>query len=345
MNYLKRGLAYFACSPIDWCARSPLGYPYLVLSMIVLLSGKPVFADTYAVIVTGLGGTEEYSESFSGWSDTFQSALGSLDDDEALIINLSASAERQDILDAIALQAKAIDERAALEGDQSQSELTGGESTFVLMLIGHGTANSNQWRFNIKGPDLTTEDLVAALNKVNSNRQLVVLASSASGATLEALGQEGRVVITATKSGGEINAVRFPEFFAQAMLDGAADYDRNEILTVAEAYRFAEGRTREYYEREKLLASEHSRLRGEGASDIALALLGSLQNAKDDPVVTALLDERLVLEQAFNALKRRKPEMPVDDYYTELEALLISIASLQKSIDQTTGWSDDDADS
>jgi len=86
-------------------------------------------------------------------------------------------------------------------------------------------------------------------------------------------------------------------------------------------------------------------LRGEDADDIAVALLGSLRDAKDDPVVASLLEQRLTLEQRFKALRLRKSDMPVDDYYSELETLLLSIARLQQSIDKATGWSDRDASS
>ena len=216
---------------------------------------------------------------------------------------------------------------------------------FALVLTGHGNADKQGWRFNVAGPDLTSDDLIAALNAVPVQQQLVVLAASASGAALDSLSQLGRVLVTATKSGGEINAVRFPGFLAQAMQSEVADYDRNEILTVAEAYRFAEARTREYYEQQKLLASEHPRLRGDEADNIAIALLGSLQDANDDPVVASLLDERLTLEQRFKALRVRKPDMPVDEYYDELETLLLSIARLQQSIDEATGWSETDGNS
>jgi hypothetical protein len=74
-------------------------------------------------------------------------------------------------------------------------------------------------------------------------------------------------------------------------------------------------------------------------------MLGSLKEAQDDPVVAELLAERLLLEDAFKALKARKQEMPVGDYYAELEVLLLDIARMQKSIDAVTGWSETDAES
>ena len=306
------------------------------LILMPVLQAEFAYAKTYGIVVSGLGGDPDYAESFSSSSQSIASGLRSLQSDSSLIISLGQGATRQDILDAIARQSQRMTDE--------QTDLTG-DSVLVLVLVGHGNAGQDGWRFNVSGPDINLEDLIAALNSVSVSKQLVVLGASASGAALDALSQLGRVVLTATKSGGEINASRFHQYFGEAMLSDVADYDRNEILTVAEAYRFAETRTIEYYEQQNLLASEHSRLRGDMADEIAIALLGSLRDARDDPTVASLLDERLLLEQTFNSLKERKDDMPIDNYYQELEELLLSIAQLQQSIDEVTGWSDKDAGS
>lgn len=309
------------------------------LSIWLMLCAIPASAQTYAVVVSGLGGNADYSAEFSESSDSFSSGLLSLDTDPSLIITLDESATRETILASIDTQIKRI------QSDLQSGFVAASEPVFALILTGHGNADNDSWRFNVSGPDLTSEDLIAALNTVPISRQLVVLAASASGAVLDSMSQLGRVLVTATKSGGEINAIRFHQYLGEAMESDVADYDRNEILTIAEAYRFAEARTQEYFEQQNLLSSEHSRIRGENADDIAVALLGSLRDAKDDPIVASLLDDRLSLEQTFKALRKRKSEMPVDEYYSELETLLLSIARLQQSIDQATGWSEDDANS
>lgn len=309
------------------------------LSIWLMLCAIPASAQTYAVVVSGLGGNADYSAEFSESSDSFSSGLLSLDTDPSLIITLDESATRETILASIDTQIKRI------QSDLQSGFVAASEPVFALIMTGHGNADNDSWRFNVSGPDLTSEDLIAALNTVPISRQLVVLAASASGAVLDSMSQLGRVLVTATKSGGEINAIRFHQYLGEAMESDVADYDRNEILTIAEAYRFAEARTQEYFEQQNLLSSEHSRIRGENADDIAVALLGSLRDAKDDPIVASLLDDRLNLEQTFKALRKRKSEMPVDEYYSELETLLLSIARLQQSIDEATGWSEDDANS
>lgn len=319
----------------------PLALWHRIFASVLLVALSAGFATsasarTYAVVVAGLGGAPEYQESFADTTDSVHNGLLSLGNDPSLVIRLDESATREDILAAIEQQSQRI------ASDIEQNEV---QPVFALMMVGHGNADNSGWRFNIAGPDITSDDLIAALNQVQASKQLVVLASSASGAVLESMSQLGRVLVTATKSGGEINAVRFHEYLGEALADDVADFDRNEILTIAEAYRFAESRTREYYEQQSLLASEHSRISGEEADDIALALLGSLRDARDNPAVATLLDERLVLEQTFHSLKSRKADMEVEEYYNELETLLLSIARLQQTIDETSGWSDRDSES
>lgn len=298
----------------------------IVLLLVTGVQAFPLSAQTYAVVVSGLGGESQYTEQFATTGQVVFESLQTLDAERDFIAYLDETSTREVILQTI---------------DDIASRIEPGEpSVFSLFLIGHGNADSNGWRFNVRGPDLTTEDLVTALNPLAATQQLVVLATSASGAALDILAQPQRVIVTATKSGGENNAVKFPEFMAQALRRSEADYDRNEILTIAELFRYAQSRTVDYYEQQKLLASEHARLSGDNANDIAVALLGSLKNATDDPAVAALLDQRLVLEEAFKQLKQAKSTMSSQDYYSQLEQLLLKIAKLQQAIDLSTGWSE-----
>jgi len=193
------------------------------LLLVLWLLAFPVNAQTFAVVVSGLGGESQYTEQFASVGKVVFDSLQSLDVEDDLIVYLDETATRESIL-------MAIDDIASrIKPDEP--------SVFSLFLIGHGNADADGWRFNISGPDLTTADIAASLNSVIASEQLVVLAASASGAALDILAQPQRVVVTATKSGGENNAVKFPEYMAQALRASDADYDRNEILTVAEVFQ------------------------------------------------------------------------------------------------------------
>jgi len=110
---------------------------------------------------------------------------------------------------------------AALQVIASESQAGERQQTaidaFVLVMLGHANMNREGWQFNLPGPDLSVQDLIAALAPINIAQQVVVASTSSSGALLKVLEQPGRTLITATKSGGEINAVKFTEFFASAL--------------------------------------------------------------------------------------------------------------------------------
>ena len=303
----------------------------LLFALLTLLAPASVSAQNYAVVVSGLGGESQFTDQFAKTGKAVFESLQSLDVQDDRVVYLGESATRDTILSAI------DDIASRINQDQ--------HSVFSLYLIGHGNADSSGWRFNVSGPDITTEDLIVALNPVKASTQLVVLAASSSGAALDILAQPQRVVVSATKSGGENNAVKFPQFLEQALRVSDADYDRNEILTIAEVFRYVQNQTVQYYEQEKLIAPEHARLKGDNAADIPVSLLGSLQNATDDPVVASLLAERLLLEGSFKKLTSAKSTLSSTDYYAQLEQLLLKIARLQVTIDAATGWSDRDAES
>ncbi len=296
----------------------------LICGLAVCLT--PAHADIRAVVVAGLGGNSDYAEEFAEQAQQIGNAFSTLSQDENAVVVLEEPSA--DIF------LEAIRKAAAHEGD-----------LFALVMIGHGSSDSRGYRFNLPGPDPTTSDLVAALTGVRATRQMVLVGTSSSGAVLDTLAEPGRVLVSATRSGAESNLVRFTRFFAEALAGGAADYDRNEILTLAEAWRYTTTAVREYYEAESLLMPEHAELRGDGSQLIALARLGSLALVTGDPIVSELLDQRLELETEFAVLTARKDTMSRTRYYDELETLLLKIARLQLVIDEATGWSESDAES
>jgi len=295
------------------------GLAALLISIAVLI--QPLQASTTGVVVSGIGGNVEYENAFEQQGQNILEGLKTLNPSEdAFTLITGPDVSRDAVLSAIELQANKK------------------EQAFILILLGHGTIDGRNWRFNIPGVDLSDEDLITAMAGVSAPDQLVVIATSASGALLDTLSQPGRVVATATKSGGEINASRFGEYFAQAIGSDVADIDRNEILTIGEAWRYANEQVVKYYEDQKLLASEHARIKVNDQADLAVARLGALRLAIDNPQVAALLEKRLELEKQFNALREQKAQLGFDEFYEKLEPVLLDIATLQQQIDAATGW-------
>src|SRR5581483_3514969 len=137
----------------------------------------------------------------------------------------------------------------------------------VLMLIGHGSFDGTDYKFNIPGPDITGAELASLLDRIPATRQLVVNMTSSSGGSMSFLQRKSRIVITATKTGTEKNATVFARYWAEALREPAADADKNESVSALEAFHYAQQKTNEFFDSQKRLATEHSVLEDTGKGE------------------------------------------------------------------------------
>jgi hypothetical protein len=225
------------------------------------------------------------------------------------------------------------------------------EDDFVLTLIGHGSYDGVEYKFNLVGPDISGADLARLCNAVPSKRQLIVDTTSSSGAALPLFQRTGRAVIAATKSGTEKNATVFARYWVQAFQDPAADVDKNDAISALEAFQYAERKTADFYTSQKRLATEHpvfedvgkgdavrgdTTAPGEGRflSSFTLVRVGGAQSAALDPAKRDLLTKKENLENQIDVLKYQKAAMAVDDYQKQLRTLLVDLAKVQAELDK-----------
>ncbi|MBI1353945.1 MAG: hypothetical protein GC160_06330 [Acidobacteria bacterium] len=293
----------------------------LFLGMAVGLAGlSPLGAASQFVIIEGLGGAPEYSERFADEAGRVAAAARRSSGDDANVRLLRGPEARLDNL------VKVFSGLQALSPDDS----------LAVILIGHGTDDGEQYKFNIPGPDITAERLANLLDKIPVKRQLVVNTTSASGGAVDALKGPSRIVVSATKNGRERNATVFSRYWADAFEAPEADQDKNETITVAEAFQFAQAKVAAYFDEAKRLATEHPSIEGELAESFVLARLGASAEALNDPALRPLTAKREKLEIAIDELKLQKDAMSEEDYFNKLQALLIDLAEVQAEITAKT---------
>ena len=193
--------------------------------LIFFLALGTVQASNYFVTVAGLGGTPEYETQFKQWAASMDKALRANGADCHVETLTGTAATRQGIRETLGRIAGEIKP----------------DDAFALLMIGHGTYDGAEYKFNIPGPDITAEELASLLNRIPAGRQLVVNMTSASGASLSVLAKKNRVVITATKSGTEKNATVFTRYWLDALQNAAADTDKNGTVSALEAFRLRAG--------------------------------------------------------------------------------------------------------
>jgi hypothetical protein len=210
-----------------------------------VLCASPVFAQqTHLLVITGVPGDEEHAQKFQTWATTFIEAAKNKD--AVPDANVTYLSDKQST-------------RAGVEKAFADlgSRVKPGDAVFIL-LLGHGSFNGTQAAFNLPGPDLTVEEWNKLLAKLPSQRVAFVNTTSSSGAFLPTIAAPGRVIITATKTGGERNETQFPEFFVAAFNDPAADRDRNGHVSVAEAFEYAKTKVVQAFQQKGLLLTEHA---------------------------------------------------------------------------------------
>jgi hypothetical protein len=217
-----------------------------------------------------------------------------------------------------------------------------------IVLIGHGTFDGKEAKFNLRGPDVSATEMAAWLKPIR--RPLAVIdTSSASAPFLNALSASNRVIITATRSGHEQNYTRFGTYIARAVRDPAADLDKDGQVSLLEAFLLASHQTAEFYKAESRLATEHALLddNGDGLGTPADWFRGvrAVKKAKEGATVDGLLAaqfciapggieatlsieqqvQRDALERAVYLYREKKGSIPEDEYYKELERLLLEL--------------------
>ena len=285
------------------------------LALLALVVGPAVAAAPRMRIVAGLGGEPGYASAFLEQAEAAARAAESI---RAAVTVLTGEDAR----------AEAI--RAALADIAPDAT-----NDLVLVLIGHGSYDEEHYRFNVPGPDPTAGEIAEWLLRVPAKQQLVVLATSASGAAVDTLEGEGRAVIAATRDGSERNAVVFGRFWVAALQEPRADVDKDGRINADEAFRFAEQAVAAHYEDAQRIATEHPRRVGR-TERFALAALAEhgLAAALGDPALASLVARRDELLADIDDLRETKSDYPEEDYFAGLQELLLELASVERRLEQ-----------
>jgi hypothetical protein len=303
----------------------------MALVTLSVIGASPAVAQTQLVIVSGLGGQAKYHEEFGWLSNALADAANQragLPDSAIVWLGDSTLQKNRASKWFRGVSSKANIERVMA----SLAQRPDGEQ-LVLILIGHGSGEREESRISLPGADLSAKDFDRLLDGFGSRRVAFVNLTSGSGDMLPLLAAPGRVVMTATKSAFERNESQFGRYFVEAFVKDGADIDKDNRVSLFEAFKYAEAETKRYYETDGKLPTEHSQMADEGELSRRFFLAaGASVPAGGDARLTALYKEKFRLDEEISALRTRKPRMAADEYEKELERLLIALAEKSQEI-------------
>lgn len=316
----------------------------LLISLLTVLTAAPAVNDvTTVILVVGKDGEPQYGEMFNTWASRWIEASAQAGAD-LVTIGLDPPGEHTDR----ELLRRALEETP----HESNGEL-------YLVFIGHGQFDGKTAKFNHRGPDFSAQELAEWLKPFQ--RPLAIInCTSSSAPFVNRLTGPNRVVVTATKSGFELNFAHFGDHFSTAIADPTADLDKDGQTSLLEAFLMASRRVGEFYQTEARLATEHGLIddNGDGLGTPASWFKGlrAVQRAEDgarldghraqqfnlirseyeQKIPPELRAKRDLLVIKILDFRDQKEQMAEDEYYEQLEVMLLELARLYLEIDKDT---------
>ena len=301
------------------------------------------------VLVVGVGGEEAYAKQFEQWAQSWQSVA---QESQFKLHRIGPGAEKTP---------HAVPESSGNEGSlndkqhlqQLLSDLaTADTAPLWVVMIGHGTFQQGLANFNLRGPDISADEFAESLKP--AERPLVLIhAFSSSGPWLAKLSGKDRIIITATRGGDEQNFSRFGQFLASAISDTTADLDHDLNVSLLEAFIKASSDTARFYENEGRLQTEHPLIDDNGDAlgtpptffrGVRIVQQATNNKAPDGQRALTTLTRRSewtqqfsaeqkqqisILETQINELRQKKETLEEDDYFAQLEPLLVELARVE----------------
>jgi len=310
---------------------------YLAFAMLLSMPLTVAADQRFALIVCGAAGGPDYAAQYDRWGAELSKTLKeNLKFDPALVTLLSDTKTADTVANAENVRRAIASVAARMTRDD----------VFLVLLIGHGTFDGTDAKFNLVGPDLESAEW-SALFKTLPGQVVIVNTSSASFPFLERLSAARRIVVTATDSPAQRYDTVFPEYFIRALSDPSADLDKNERVSIWEAFAAASASVRRHYQQRGQLSTERALLddNGDGVGNEVTApgddgslaartyldetLPGALPT---DEVLLKLLQRKSTLEAELEELKIRRQFLTPAEYRKEFERLMIDLAQVSHDI-------------
>ena len=312
-----------------------------VFALVAVMLCTPVVAraERYALIVAGASGGDDYAQQYQEWTRSLATTLVErmkMDSSKVTVLT-DTRAERMRSTAANVRQVLGSIRRTMASGD-----------LLVIVLIGHGTFDGVDAKFNLVGADLESAqwaELLAGL----PGQVVVVNTTAGSFPFLERLKAERRIVIAATDSLAQRFDTVFPQYFVEAFTEEQTDIDKNGRISIWEAFAAATNGVRRFYQTRGQLATERALLddNGDGIGREAAATGddGSMASrtyldqpaanaAPTDEVLLQLLQKRASLEAEVEELRIRRSFIPQAEYQKEFERIMIELARVARDVRQ-----------
>lgn len=273
-----------------------------ILTLFVLIPAT-VFAADHVLIIGGVGGEKSFYDAFWSATSRFHQLLTQeygyageqitfLFEDEGETAGLvNAEAKRAPILAAFAQLAEKVQP----------------SDRFILLMIGHATRASAELKFNLPGSDISQAEYIENINSIRAKQQILIFGFPYSEQIVRSLSAPGRIIITSSSvNEGYASRSGFGDLLVDAFSQAFADTNGDSTISLLEAFLWIQERTKEWYEQDGTIQSEHPQLDDNGDGTASSKELVSQGAAPGE----GTLSEKTFLGKRRSALAQSTPQNP-----------------------------------
>jgi len=210
----------------------------------------------HAVILSGLGGSTQYSRLLADWTARFHAVLTKQCGVPAE--NVVVLTETEDAKATPPRQKATVENfRAAME---KAAKALRPKDQLILFMAGHGQINEESGKLCLPGTDLKASELGDLLDALPAEQIVIINAASGGADFLKAILRPGRVILTAAGYETEGTQTYFAEFLLRGLETGPlassrypADANADKAVDLLEAYAYGARETVHFYHRQYLV--------------------------------------------------------------------------------------------
>lgn len=275
----------------------------LIVILTTLLISTTAFAADYVLIIGGAAGEKSFYDAFWSATSRFHQLLtdeyGYTSEQITFLFEDMGPSEEIQLVDTEAKREQILAAFTQLAETVQPSD------QFLLFMLGHASRTGRgSVKFNLPRKDISEAEYVTLINSIPAERQILIFGFPYSGKLVPQLSKSGRIIITSNSPNeGYSLQAGFGNVFVDAFFAAANDTDRNGDISLLEAFLSLQARTKDFYEKDGNVQSEHPHLDDNGDGN-ATRNLKSVQAETDD----GTLAEKTFLGTRRSALQSPPPE-------------------------------------
>ena len=236
---------------------------YIAILIVILIS-TTAFAADHVLIIGGAAGEKSFYDAFWSATSRFHELLideyGYTQEQITFLFEDMGGSEESGIVDTESKREQVLAAFAELAETVQPSD------RFLLFMLGHASRTGRgDLKFNLRGRDITEAEYVTLINAIPAERQILIFGFPYSGKLVPQLSKPRRIILTSSSPNeGYSLQAGFGNVFVDAFSAAANDTDRNGDISLLEAFLSLQTRTKNFYEKDSKVQSEHPHLDDNG---------------------------------------------------------------------------------